>query len=463
MTPLRRRRPTTSDRPAVARCTVRRAGPITFKEGEVLQPLAFVAVALLAYALVSRRLASTIVTAPIFFAAAGFVAGPVLRVVDLAADDQLLMLLLEAALVMVLFADASGLDIRRWTREPSLSGRLLGIGLPLTMVAGAAIAAVVFAGVELWQAALVGVILAPTDAALGQAVVANPRVPALIRNALNVESGLNDGLALPFVTILITVGLVAGGGETEPRAADTLLVALGGSTLIGLVAGLGGGWLVRIASERSLAARRWQSIALVALAAGTFAVADQVEASGFLAVWVAGLAAGAVVRGHVDDEAFHLPEEIADVLTAIGFLLLGAGLLGPVLGRATPEAVLYAVLSLTIVRLLPVAIAMLRTGFAAPTLLYVGWFGPRGLASIVFAGVVVEEAVPNANAITDVVLLTVALSLVAHGVTAAWGARRYAAWFERASAADPGIPEAAEVPDGGVYSRGTPRGAEHAG
>ncbi len=423
----------------------------------MIHPVTFVALAVLAYGLLSQRLSSTVVTAPIFFAAAGFVAGPVLGVVDLATDEELLILLLEAALVMVLFADASSLDIRRWTKEPSLSGRLLGIGLPLTMLAGAVVAAAVFGGIEPWQAALVGIMLAPTDAALGQAVVANPRVPAVIRNALNVESGLNDGLALPFVTIFITVGLVAGGAETELQAGETLLLALGGSTLIGLVAGLGGGWLLRVAAERGLAAGSWQSIALVALAAGTFTAADQVEASGFLAVWVAGLAAGSIVRGHVAGDAFHLPEQVANGLAAIGFLVLGAGLLGPVLARATPEAMLYAVLSLTVVRIVPVAVAMLRTGFAVPTLLYVGWFGPRGLASIVFAGVVVEQAVPAANAITDVVLLTVAISLVVHGVTAAWGARRYAAWFERAAAADPGIPEAAEIPHGGLAHRASSR------
>jgi sodium/hydrogen antiporter len=419
----------------------------------MLHPVTFVALALLAYALLSRRLASTVVTAPIFFAAAGFVVGPVLGLVDLATDEEVLILLLEAALVMVLFADSSSLDIRRWTREPSLSGRLLGIGLPLTIAAGAAAAALVFGGIEPWQAALVGAMLAPTDAALGQAVVANPRVPAVVRNALNVESGLNDGLVLPFVTIFLTVGLVAGGAETELHAAQTLVLALGGSTLIGLVAGLGGGWLLRAAAQRGLAADRWHSIALLALAAGTFAAADQVEASGFLAVWVAGLAAGTIVRGHLAGEAFHLSEELANALAAVGFLMLGAGLLGPVVARATPEAVLYAVLSLTVVRIVPVAVAMLRTGFAVPTLLYVGWFGPRGLASIVFAGVVVEQAAPQARVITDVVLLTVAISLVAHGVTAAWGARRYAAWFERAATGDPSIPEAAELPEGGLYHR----------
>jgi sodium/hydrogen antiporter len=422
----------------------------------MVNPVAFIAVAVLVYALLSRRLASTVVTAPIFFAATGFVAGPVLGIVDLAMNDELVIVLLEGALVMVLFADASSLDVRRWTKEPSLSGRLLGIGLPLTMVAGAAAALVVFGGVEPWQAALVGVMLAPTDAALGQAVVANPRVPAVIRNALNVESGLNDGLALPFVTILVTVGLVAGGAETELDGVEVLIVALGGSTVIGLVAGLGGGWLLRLAAERGLAADGWQSIGLVALAVASFTIADQVEASGFLAVWVAGLAAGTMVRGHVAREAFHLSEQAANGLAALAFLLLGAAM-APLLARATPEALLYAGLSLTVVRIVPVAIAMLRTGFAIPTLLYVGWFGPRGLASIVFASVVVEQAVPEAKAMTDVVLLTVAISLVAHGVTAAWGARGYAAWFERAATVNPEIPEAVELPDDGLYHRGSSR------
>jgi NhaP-type Na+/H+ or K+/H+ antiporter len=422
----------------------------------VIAPVAFIALAVLVYALVARRLASTVVTAPIFFTVVGLIAGPVLGLVELAADDEALVLLLEAALVMVLFADSSGLDVRRWTKEPRLSGRLLGIGLPLTMVAGA-IAAALLLGLEPWQAGLVGVILAPTDAALGQAVVANRRVPAVIRNALNVESGLNDGLALPFVTILLAAGAVAGGAESEVQAWQTLLLALGGSTVIGLVAGLGVGWLLARSAERGLSNAGSQAVALVALAVGAFVVADQVEASGFIAVWVAGLTAGMVVRGRVDDSAFRLPDEVAEVLAGVGFLLLGAGLVGPILDRATPEMVVYAVLSLTVVRMLPVAVAMLRTGFAPATVAYVGWFGPRGLASIVFAGIVVQEAVPGATAITDVVLLTVVLSLFAHGVTAAWGARRYAAWFERTAAADPTIPEAAEIRAGAALYPTSPR------
>lgn len=418
---------------------------------------AIIALAIFTYALVSRRLASTVITAPIFFAAVGLVLGPVTGIVDVRPDEELLVTLLEAALVMVLFADASSLDVRKWTREAGLAGRLLGLGLPLTMVAGTILALLVFTGIEPWQAALIGVILAPTDAALGQAVVANPRVPAVVRNALNVESGLNDGLALPFVTILIAVGLVASGQETELNAAETLALALVGSTAVGLVAGLGGGWLIRRAADAGLGGGRWRAAALVALAAGTYLVADGFEASGFLAVWVSGLCAGAMLRGRGMDEAFQLSEEAADLLAAVGFLLLGAALLGPVIERMTPTLVAYVVLSLTVARMVPVALVMLRTGFAPASMVYVGWFGPRGLASIVFAGVVVEAAVPDALAITDVVLLTVTVSMVAHGVTAAWGARRYAAWFEAARAGNPEIAEAAE-PAHEVDSRRTRAG-----
>ncbi len=409
--------------------------------------VAVIAVAIAGYALVSKRLSTTIITAPIFFAGIGLLIGPVLGLLETEANAEVPTLLLEAALVMVLFADASSLDVRRWTREAGLAGRLLGLGLPLTMLAGAVIALALVPGMELWQAALVGVILAPTDAALGQAVVSNVRVPAVIRNALNVESGLNDGLALPFVTIFITVGLVASGADTELKAAQTLALALVGSTVIGAAAGIAGGWLLRRSAELGLGRLRWQPIALVALAVATYLVADEVGASGFLAVWVAGLAAGTVLRLGGMEEAFELSEELADVLGAVGFLLLGAGLIVPVIQRATPEMLVYAVLSLTVVRMLPVALVMLRTGFAPASMLYVGWFGPRGLASIVFATVVVEEAVPGATALIDVVLLTVAISMVVHGVTAAWGAARYATWFEAAAARNPDIPEAAEPAD----------------
>jgi sodium/hydrogen antiporter len=436
----------------------RATGPDPRRRLLLMAPLTLFATAVLVFALLSRRLASSVVTMPIFFVTVGFVAGPLVGLLHVDPRDERLVLLLEAALVMVLFADSSALDVHRWTREPALSGRLLGIGLPLTMLAGALVALLILPGVEPWQAGLIGVILAPTDAALGQAVVANPRVPTVVRNALNVESGLNDGLVLPFVTILIAIADVATGGESEVTAIVTLVYILAVSTVVGLVSGLGGGWLLRTSADLRYAARRYHGIALVAIAVAAFAIADGVEASGFLAVWIAGLTAGAMVRGHLDEDAFHLTERGADILAAASFALLGAALIGPIVERATIPTLVYVALSLTAVRMVPVAVAMLRTGFAWPTAVYIGWFGPRGLASIVFAGVVVEATIPGSRLVTDVVLLTVAMSIVAHGVTAAWGARRYAAWFDRAVSRDPAIAEATEPVAAGVQGR-PPRAA----
>jgi NhaP-type Na+/H+ or K+/H+ antiporter len=239
------------------------------------------------------------------------------------------------------------------------------------------------------------------------------------------------------------------------RAAQTIVIGLAGSVAVGLGGGIAGGWLLRAAVRRGLVTPAWQSIALVTIAVATFVIADRLEASGFLAVWIAGIAAGMLVRPVVALEIFELPEGLANGLVAVAFMLLGAALLGPALARISPQALLYGVLSLTVVRMVPVAIAMARSGFAPATVLYVGWFGPRGLATVVFAGVIVARAVPAAQEISDVALVTVALSIVAHGATAAWGARHYAAWFDGASAGRPGMAEAAEVAPLALYRRGS--------
>jgi NhaP-type Na+/H+ or K+/H+ antiporter len=424
----------------------------------MIPPLLFLALAGLAYALVSARLATSILSMPLFFTGLGLLAGPGLGLVGLRPDSELLVRFLQAALGMMLFVDASSLDLRNLSLKAALAGRLLGIGLPLTVLAGALIAVSLWPGIALWQAVLVGAMLAPTDALLAHAAVADPRVPAIVRNALNLEGGLNDGFALPLVTIFIAIGLAASGVDTQVRAAQALVLVIAGSTVLGLFVGLAGGGLLRAAARRSLVAPAWWSIGPVAIAVGAFVAADQLGASGFLAVWIAGLAMGMLFRRGDEAEVFSLSVAFADGLVAIAFLLLGTALLGPVLARITPETVIYAVLSLTVVRMLPVAIATLRSGFAPATVLYVGWFGPRGLVSVVFADVVVAQAVPAAQGITDVVLATVALSIAVHGITAAWGARRYAAWFERASRVRPEMPEAAEVSPHSLTPRQRPLG-----
>jgi NhaP-type Na+/H+ or K+/H+ antiporter len=297
----------------------------------------------------------------------------------------------------------------------------------------------------LWGAALLAAVLAPTDSALGLPVITDPRVPALTRHALNVEGGLNDGLALPFVTIFLALALEEDGAVGGGHVAQVLLRSLVASGAIGVVVGAGGALALRWSTGKGWSARHWQSVALLAVAALAFVLADAIEGSGFIAAWVAGLAAGLASRGSLA-AAQQTPEELANLGISVSFVLFGALFLAPALAAVRWPVVAYALGSLTVVRTAPVAVALLGSKLARPTVAYIGWFGPRGLASIVFADLVATSGLPEQGLIVPVVMLTVGLSVVLHGVTAPWGARRYGSWYAAAVTHDRGIREAAEPP-----------------
>jgi NhaP-type Na+/H+ or K+/H+ antiporter len=339
--------------------------------------------------------------------------------------------LAEATLALVLFADASRIDFGRLRREFSVPVRLLGVGLPLTIALGALAAGVIFDVLSFWEAVIVGVILAPTDAALGQAVVTEPRVPSRIRQGLNVESGLNDGICL----LLLFAAVAAAGvesGISEGRTGMTLLLEKVGYGVVGGVAGgLLIGAIVLDAGRRDLIAGSWRQVIPAAGAALAYGTASALGGSGFIAAFVAGLVFRAVIRRDPEDMN-RLTEEVGSVLHGVTFVIFGAISLGPALGELSWELALYAVLSLTVVRMVPVAIAMLGSRGRLPTLGFLGWFGPRGLASMVFAVIVIEQSqLPHEHLIVLATYLTVGLSIFAHGLTAAPLAARYAEWFER--------------------------------
>jgi NhaP-type Na+/H+ or K+/H+ antiporter len=288
-------------------------------------------------------------------------------------------------------------------------------------------------------------VLAPTDSALGLPVINDERVPRLVRHALNVEGGVNDGLALPFVTIFLALALEQEGAVGGGHVATVFARALVASTAIGLAIGWGGAVALRWSMGRGWSGRQWRSVALLAMAMLAFVLADEIDGSGFIAAWAAGFAAGVTSRGSLT-EAQQTPEEIANLGVSVSFVLFGAFFLAPALEHLSWAAVGYALLSLTVIRVVPVAIALYGSRLTFQTVAYVGWFGPRGLASIVFADLVATSRLPHQELIVDVVMLTVGLSVVLHGVTAPWGASRYARWYADAVAADPGIREAAEAP-----------------
>jgi len=393
--------------------------------------LTTVALALLAVAAVSRRLSGTPITPAIMFVSIGLLVGPeFLDTVDISSGSSTVRALAEATLAFVLFSDASRIDLGKLRREISLPVRLLGIGLPLTIGLGALAAAVLFGQLTFWEAAILGVILAPTDAALGQAVVTEPRVPGRIRQGLNVESGLNDGICVPLLFAAVAAADVAS-QISEGRSATTLLVEeVGFGVVGGVAAGILIGAIVLYSGRRDLIDGIWRQVIPIAGAAVAYGTADALGGSGFIAAFVAGMTFRGVIKRD-PEEMNRLIEEAGSVLNGVTFVVFGAILLGPALGELTWELALHAVLSLTVVRILPVAIAMLGTHARAPTLAFMGWFGPRGLASIVFAVIVIEEsALPHEELLVLAIYLTVGLSVFAHGLTAAPLAKRYADWFE---------------------------------
>jgi NhaP-type Na+/H+ or K+/H+ antiporter len=408
--------------------------------------IAVVAVVLLVYAAVERRLRPTPVSGAMVFTAVGLLAsGQVTGLITAEHVGHGATAFLELTLVIVLFTDAMGVNAVGWAVEAPLPARLLGAGLPLTMAAGWIVGWALFPAAGVWGAALLAALLAPTDSALGLPVISNERVPLLIRHALNVEGGLNDGLALPFVTIFLALALEQENAVGGGHALQVLLRGLVASGAIGVAVGWGGTLLLRWSMSRGWSGQHWQSVALLSIAVLSWALADLIDGSGFIAAWAAGLAAGLASRGSLA-EAQQTPEELASLGVSVSFVLFGALFLAPELDRVTWAAAGYALLSLTVIRIFPVALSLLGSGLSTRTVAYIGWFGPRGLASIVFADLVVSSGLPEQHLIVPVVMLTVGLSVVLHGVTASWGAQRYGRWYSAAVARNPGIREGAEAP-----------------
>jgi sodium/hydrogen antiporter len=391
--------------------------------------LAVVAGVVLVYALVSRRLGRTPVTAAIFFLSAGLLFGSKgLGWIDLSARGETVRVLAEATLTLVLFADASRIDLPALRQEYLVPVRLLGIGLPLTIVAGCALAAGLFGGLSFGEALVLAIILAPTDAALGQAVVTDSRLPSRIRQGLNVESGLNDGLCVPLLFIALALSDSEAHTKSARGALALVVEAIGYGVLFGVVCGAAGALLLRLARERSLTESAWIEVVPVGTAALAYGLAAPLGGSGFIAAFVAGGTFGTLRRNA--DEVTYLLEELGDLGAAVTFVVFGAAIVGPVLAGMTWTVALYGLLSLTVARMAPVAVALAGTRARPPTVAFLGWFGPRGLASIVFAVIVADEAnLPDIATITVVVVFTIVLSVYAHGVTARPLTARYASWF----------------------------------
>jgi NhaP-type Na+/H+ or K+/H+ antiporter len=394
---------------------------------------AIIAVAFVGFAVVSRRLSRSALTGTMVFTALGVALGPEgFDVVDyggLIEHSQLISLVLTGTLVIVLFTDASAVNSSNW-RDDVLPARLLGIGLPVAIGLGWLLAAVLLGALEFWEAAVLGAMLAPTDAALGKAVVSNERVPLRIRQALNIESGLNDGIALPLFIVFLETAMIAEESLAISEVFVTLLEQVGIALLVGVAVGWIGALAIAWGRSSGAALGYWLEIGLVGLAVAAYATATPLGGSGFIAAWVAGYVFGTRFVSAGDDPLPEFAEAFGDLLTMVSFVVFGI-FLGPVLVDLTWQIVVFGVLSLAAVRMIAVTVALLGAKMRWQSVVYIGWFGPRGLATMILTIEVVDESgLAGASTIADAALFTVALSVLLHGLTAWWGSNAYADFVE---------------------------------
>lgn len=381
-----------------------------------------------AFALVSKRIQGSLITPPILFTLFGLLlSGTLMQTTGLTYDEGSIHTLAELTLILVLAADASQISLKELSRMKTIPVRLLLFGLPLIIAGGALAAKLLFPDIGWYEAALLGAILAPTDAALGASVLANKTVPLKIRQGLNVESGLNDGIALPAVLFFACfLNLVHQSGEENWILFLSLQLSLG--PLVGILVGWGGGHLIAKAAKKGWMTTEFQGVAAIALAVIAFAVAEIVHGNGFIAAFIAGLTYGNL-RVEYSKFLHEFTETESQFLSYLTFFLFGALILPEALPHMTLQMFLFAGLSLTVVRMIPVAIAMLGTGYKLPEIGFMGWFGPRGLASLLFALLVLEDLnVMQAEFIQTAVATTVLASIILHGLTAAPMSRAFGKW-----------------------------------
>jgi NhaP-type Na+/H+ or K+/H+ antiporter len=401
-----------------------------------MPPISYVSllVAALLIAAVSKRIHATIITVPMLCVVLGVAIGPLgFGFVNVRAENQLVEVIFELTLIMVLASDASRIKLRLLMADHSLPMRLLGIGLPLTMIGGTLAAVAIFPEFPFWEAVILAIILTPTDASLGQAVVTNRQVPLRIRQTLNVESGLNDGIAMPFLLLAISFALTDLGVE-QPE--NWLLwgsrqIIFG--VLTGAVVGYVGIKFTAWGLQSKWMSQDYGKIAAFLLPLIAYGVADMVGGNGFIAAFVLGATVGNValtVSRRPLNEHMEVEVELLMVLT---FLIFGAVLVEPMLSLIDGRTVLYALLSLTVVRMVPVFISMLGAKVKMATTWFLGWFGPRGVASILYTYVVLDaEHVSFESTIATIAILTVLLSIFAHGISAAPLAKRYGSYMNQA-------------------------------
>lgn len=381
--------------------------------------LALLAVFVFIYSLVSRGIENTPFNGALVFMFFGLISGPFgLGFLDLNVDADFLSNLAELTLALVLFTDASNANLRELKHSYHIPQRLLLFGLPLTILLGILTGYFLFDGLALLEIAILATMLAPTDAALGKAVVTNHAVSSNIRESLNVESGLNDGICVPVLLIFLALATSPGAdGSVSMLALKLTVEAIGIGVIVGAGLVFAGAGLLKQCAKLDWVTETWQQLSVPSLAVACFAVAQWFGGSGFIACFVGGMLFGRLAKHH-KHKLLLAAEGTGDALALLTWVVFGAAVVGQSTASFSWQVVVYALLSLTIVRMLPVFLALTGMNLRTDEKLFIGWFGPRGLASIVFSVIVLNEHLPGGDIILMTVVCTILLSIIGHGLSA---------------------------------------------
>ena len=383
-----------------------------------------IAMFFMGFSMLAQRLSRTVLTAPMLFLGFGALVAE-FAMVPPEASEHALHIVAETTLVVLLFLDAAQIDQRALLKRSVWPARMLALGLPLAFLLGLALAWLTLPGWPFALLALAAAILVPTDAALGQPVVSNTDVPERPRRALTVESGLNDGLALPLVLFTAALaspdGMAAEGGWLVFTAKQLIF-----GPAAGLAMGAIGGTVLLWAKRHHMTSEAYEGVGALALAASAYLMASQIGGNGFIAAFAAGLGFGAIVQGRCKF-VLEFTEGEGQLLSWASFFLLGAVLVPEAVRHLTWESLAFILGCLFLVRPLAIWLSLIGTDADPHTRAFFGWFGPRGLATALFALLVVDQLSPeDGHAILYLAVNAVWISAILHGVTAVPGAKWYA-------------------------------------
>jgi len=404
------------------------------------EELAILAIFTFCYSVISGRVEKLRISGPIIFVLAGLLLGPL--GMGWFKDDVSQVefrVLVDLTLALVLFIDAANSDTTTLRKHFKVPARMLLLGLPGAIALGFGVAFVLFDNISMFEAAILGTMLAATDAALGKAVITNKDVPSRLREGLNSESGLNDGLCVPILLVFIALAHGGGDGGSGPDPLKLVIEELGIGAMVGLSVAGGGAWLLKRYADKGWVSKIWVQLSVPALAIACFSIAQSLHGSGYIAAFTGGMLFGIIAKD--DTHKLVMPGEgIGEAMAMLTWMIFGTAVIGQNAHYFTWEILLYALLSLTVIRVLPIFLSLAGTRESIAGKLFLGWFGPRGLASIVFAIIVLNENLPGGRYISIVVACTIGLSLLAHGISANPMAR----WIARKEGMPPGENELIE-------------------